>query len=60
MRSLLGCGLLDELSLTICLIVVGPGMRLFDDMTGQVRLKVTGSTTFSTGALGLTYQPEKA
>ena len=56
----MGCGLLDELSLTICLIVVGPGMRLFDDMTGQVRLKVTGSTTFSTGALGLTYQPEKA
>jgi dihydrofolate reductase len=59
-RSLLGGGLLDELSLTICPIVVGSGMRLFDDMTGQVRLKVTGSTTFSAGALGVTYQPENA
>lgn len=59
-RSLLAGGLLDELSLTICPIVVGSGMRLFEDMTGQVRLKLTASTTLSTGALAVTYQPESA
>jgi dihydrofolate reductase len=56
-RSLLRDGLLDELSLNICPIVVGSGMRLFDEMNHQVRLKLVESTTFSTGAVGVTYRP---
>ena len=53
-------GLLDKLSLSICPIVVGSGMRLFEDATSQVRLTVAESKTFSTGAVGVTYQPETA
>ncbi len=59
-RSLLRDGLLDELSLNVCPIVIGSGMRLFDEMTHQVRLKLVESTTFSTGVLGMTYQPASA
>jgi dihydrofolate reductase len=59
-RSLLHGGLLDELSLSICPVVAGPGMRLFEDMPGQVRFRLTQSKTFSTGVLGVTYQPERA
>ena len=59
-RSLVRDGLLDELSLHICPIVAGPGMRLFEDMTDQVRLKVTESKTFCTGVLAVTYQPDRA
>jgi hypothetical protein len=53
-------GLLDELSLNVCPIVVGSGMHLFDEMTDQVRLKLVESTTLSTGVLGVTYQPASA
>lgn len=59
-RSLLRDGLLDELSLNICPIVIGSGMRLFDEITDQVRLKLVNSTTLSTGVLGVTYQPASA
>jgi dihydrofolate reductase len=59
-RSLLRDGLLDELSLTVCPIVVGAGLRLFDEMTHQVRLELVHSKTISTGALGVTYQPASA
>lgn len=56
-KSLLRDQLLDELSLWIFPLVVGTGMRLFDGMANQVRLKLVESTTFSTGVLGATYQP---
>jgi dihydrofolate reductase len=59
-RSLLAAGLLDELSVHICPIVVGPGKRLFEDVTGQVRLKVSESKTFGSGVLAVTYQPDRA
>ena len=58
--SLLGGGLLDELSLNVCPVVVGGGMRLFDGISHQVSLKLVQSTTLSSGVLGLTYQPEQA
>lgn len=60
MRSLLAGGLLDELSLTICPVVMGPGVRLFQDVTDRVPLTLAQFKTFSTGALGVTYQPENA
>jgi dihydrofolate reductase len=59
-RSLLAAGLLDEVSLTICPVVMGLGMRLFQDMTDRVPLTLAQSKTFSTGAFGVTYRPENA
>lgn len=59
-QSLLRDGLLDELSLSICPIVVGPGLRLFEDVTDQLPLKVVQSVTLSTGVVGVTYQPASA
>jgi dihydrofolate reductase len=59
-RALLRDGLLDVLSLAICPIVVGSGMRLFDEITKQVPLKLLHATVLGTGALGATYQPVRA
>ncbi len=56
-RSLLSLGLLDELSLSICPVVVGPGLRLFEGITGQIPLRVIHSTVLSNGVIGVTYQP---
>jgi dihydrofolate reductase len=56
-RSLLRDGLLDELSVSICPIVVGSGMRLFDGIGGEVSLKLVNSAVLSNGVLGLTYAP---
>jgi dihydrofolate reductase len=56
-RSLLFDGLLDEISLDICPVVVGSGLHLFDDVTGSVSLELVASKTFSNGVLSVTYQP---
>ncbi len=56
-RSLLRDGLLDELSLSICPVVVGSGMRLFEEITEQIPLTVVESKTLKTGVLGVTYHP---
>jgi len=50
----------DELALMVHPIVLGSGMRLFDEMTHQVRLKLVESRTLSTGVLSVTYQPASA
>lgn len=59
-RSLLCGGLLDELNLNVCPVLVGSGMRLFEGITDPVRLKLVDSKTLSTGVLGVTYQPASA
>lgn len=59
-RSLLRDGLLDELSLYICPVVVGSGMRLFNEITNQVNLKLVDSKIFSNGVLGVKYQPVRS
>jgi dihydrofolate reductase len=59
-RSLLRLGLLDELVLNICPIVLGSGLRLFDQTTDQVRLELVESATYSTGVLRAGYQPARA
>ena len=56
-RSLLRHGLLDELNLNICPVVVGHGMRLFDEDPQEVRLKLVQSIALSSGVIGVTYQP---
>jgi dihydrofolate reductase len=56
-RSLLRAGVLDELHLLVHPIVVGAGKRLFEPDGAQQQLELTGSETFSTGVLYLTYRP---
>ncbi len=59
-RSLLCDGLLDELHLMILPIVITSGLRLFDEMSERVRLKLVESKTLSTGVLSAKYQPVSA
>ncbi|MGO8883830.1 MAG: dihydrofolate reductase family protein [Streptosporangiaceae bacterium] len=54
-RSLLRCGLLDELALMIHPVVLGSGMRLFDETTGRIGLELMDARTLSTGVVSLTY-----
>lgn len=56
-RSLLREGLLDELNLNICPVVVGSGLRLFDGIPGRLPLRLVNSRALSTGVLGVTYRP---
>ncbi len=56
-RSLLRFGLLDMLSLSICPVVVGNGMRLFDQSMPMVDMTLVHSTVLSTGVIGATYIP---
>ncbi|NOK57619.1 MAG: hypothetical protein GFH27_549303n116 [Chloroflexi bacterium AL-W] len=55
-RSLLCDGLIDELTLDICPIVVASGMRLFDRITNQIKLKLIDTNTLSNGVIEVTYQ----
>ncbi|WP_027345973.1 dihydrofolate reductase family protein [Hamadaea tsunoensis] len=55
-RSLLAAGLVDELHLMVCPIVLGDGKRLFDG-SGRIPLRLAGSETFPTGVTHLTYRP---
>ena len=50
----------DELALVVHPVVLGTGMRLFDEMTGQISLKLMDSRALSTGVLSVTYQPASA
>jgi dihydrofolate reductase len=59
-RSLLHQGLLDELGLTICPVVVGSGMRLFDEVTDHVTLTAEHSKVSGNGAISVMYRPLRA
>ncbi|GAB3867073.1 dihydrofolate reductase family protein [Dactylosporangium cerinum] len=56
-RSLVHAGVLDELHLMVCPIVVGSGTRLFDDTGKRTPLRLAASETFPTGVAHLTYEP---
>ena len=58
-RQLLAAGLLDELHLLVHPIVVGKGMRLFDEGE-SIPLKLLSSQTFETGVLYLVYARAEA
>jgi dihydrofolate reductase len=58
-RQLLAAGLLDELHLLVHPILVGKGMRLFDEGE-SIPLKLLSSKTFETGVLHLVYGPAEA
>ncbi|MBF6162953.1 dihydrofolate reductase family protein [Nocardia cyriacigeorgica] len=59
-RQLLAAGSLDELHLLVHPIVVGKGMRLFDDGTGTIPLRLLSSETFDTGVLHLVYTRDES
>lgn len=59
-RALLRMGLLDELALSICPVVVGTGARLFDETTQDLSLKLVHSRALGSGVLGVTYAPARA
>ena len=54
--SLLAAGLVDELGLIVCPVVLGSGKRLFETSAGEVPLKLVDSRAFSNGVLSLTYE----
>ena len=41
-------------------IVLGSGMRLFEEMTGRISLKLVDSRSLSTGVVSVTYQSASA
>jgi dihydrofolate reductase len=56
-RSLLQGGLLDELRLMVCPVILGGGKRLFEDGGDRNALELVDSKTLSTGVVYLTYRP---
>ena len=54
---LLRRGLLDQLDLLVFPVVIGGGKRLFSEPDGQVPLTLTGSESFGTGVVHLSYTP---
>jgi dihydrofolate reductase len=58
-RDLLADGLLDVLVLSLTPVVAGAGRRLFDNPGHLVRLRLTDSTTFETGAVRLFLKPDQ-
>ncbi|WEK54437.1 MAG: dihydrofolate reductase family protein [Candidatus Cohnella colombiensis] len=58
-RLLLREGLLDEFTLHICPVVVGSGMRLFDEINAPLKLTLVDSTLYRNGVLGVTYRTSR-
>jgi dihydrofolate reductase len=56
-RSLVRDGLLDELALFIHPVVVGTGMRLFEDMTDRRAFALLDSRPLGDGVQSMTYRP---
>ena len=55
--SLVENGLLDELELMVCPMLVGQGRQLFEEGTGPVSLALSESRALGNGGLHLTYRP---
>src|SRR5690606_10182738 len=56
-RWLLAQGLVDQLDLTICPVVVGQGTRLFPESGSDFALELESSRTTSGGCTLLSYRP---
>jgi dihydrofolate reductase len=59
-RMLIRNHLLDELRLFVHPVVVGSGVRLFDDRSDPVELALADSHAYANGAIALTYRPSSA
>jgi dihydrofolate reductase len=55
-QTLIEHGLVDEFRIWVVPVTAPPGQRLFEDV-GSVGLKLTGTTTLSTGVVVLSYAP---
>ncbi len=55
-KSLLRAGLVDELRLILCPIMLGTGIGVTPDDLGQTRLTMVASTSYSNGTVQLTYR----
>ncbi len=55
-NSLLNLGLIDELQLGVCPIILGKGKPLFSDANKRVKLKLMDSKSYSSGLLMVTYK----
>jgi dihydrofolate reductase len=60
MNSLLRHGLVDQLDLMVCPIVLGTGQRLFGDGSPRVESELAGHTALGTGIIVLSYHPRPA
>jgi dihydrofolate reductase len=58
MRSLLRSGLVDQLDLMVCPVVLGTGQRLFGEGGPAVELELNGLTHLDTGIAILSYHPQ--
>lgn len=58
-RSFVQQGLVDEIHLDICPIVLGEGQPLFTDLAGRIDLKLLRSVSYSSGATSLHYEVVK-
>ena len=56
-RTLMRDTLLDELRLFVHPVVVGSGIRLFDDESAPVELALADSHAYANGVIALTYRP---
>ncbi len=55
--NLAQAGILDELRVMVCPIVLGQGRSLFEDLARRVSLTLLGVRQFESGNLVLTYRP---
>lgn len=58
-QSLIDHDLIDEFSLMIHPLVLGPGKRLFDNVARKVSLRLVSSSTTSTGVILASYVPDR-
>jgi dihydrofolate reductase len=54
--SFLGLGLVDELRIAVCPVVLGPGKRYLRGVEGLVQLELVESKPYPSGSVLLTYR----
>ncbi|HEY3250947.1 MAG TPA: dihydrofolate reductase family protein [Ignavibacteria bacterium] len=54
--SMINLGLVDEIWLAVHPIILGRGKPLFNNIKNRINLKLTGSKTYSSGLVSLTYE----
>ncbi len=57
-RTLTNLGLIDEYQLLVHPVVLGSGKPLFRDISDRRKLQLVKTQTFSSGVVGLYYQPD--
>ncbi|MFC5407516.1 dihydrofolate reductase family protein [Cohnella soli] len=58
-KTLLELGLIDELLLTICPVVLGGGKSIFGGVGEKTKLKLLANRTFKSGVVAVRYELEK-